>query len=224
MRKQQSDLEASYDRVAENFVGEFFGELERKPFDRLLLDEFAESVRARGTVCDIGCGPGQIARYLQERGVRMCGIDLSAEMLKFARRLNPDIPFERSDMLALPVPDDSLAGIVSFYAIIHLRREDAIRALEQMRQALRPDGQLLVSFHGGTGELHRDEWYGKPISIDITLFEKDEMSRYLAEAGFEVERIVEREPYEFEYPTRRVYAFGRKPARAPWRAREQAYV
>jgi len=214
MEEPQSELEASYDRVAENFAEEFCGELERKPFDRVLLDDFAESLRGEGRVCEIGCGPGQIARYLRDRGVEMCGIDLSREMVRFARRLSPDIPFEHGDMLKLDAPDASLAGIICFYAIIHLRREDAPRALAQMHRALRPGGRLLVSFHGGEGELHRDEWYGKQVSIDVTLFKEDEMSGYMEAAGFEVERVVGREPYEFEYPTRRLYAFARKPSRA----------
>jgi len=134
---------------------------------------------------------------------------LSPEMIKFAMRLNPNISFEQGDMLELNVPDASLAGIISFYAIIHLKREDVTRALKQMHRALEPDGRLLVSFHGGEGELHRDEWYDRPVSIDVTLFEKDEMSAYLEAAGFEIERIVEREAYDFEYPTVRLYAFAR---------------
>jgi SAM-dependent methyltransferase len=213
MEGPQSELEASYDRVAEDYAEDFRGELERKPFDRGLLDGFAESLRGAGRVCEIGCGPGQIARYLRDRGVEMCGVDLSREMVKVARRLSPDITFERGDMLKLDLPEASLAGIVCFYSIIHLRREDAPRALAQMHRALRPGGRLLVSFHGGEGELHRGEWYGKQVSVDVTLFEEEEMSGYMEAAGFEVERIAGREPYEFEYPTRRVYAFGRKPAR-----------
>ncbi len=223
MKKPQPEIEASYDHVAEKFVGEFFEELERKPFDRELLDRFAESVRAEGQVCDIGCGPGQIARYLQDRGVSMRGIDLSQEMVRWAGRLNPDISFERGDMLPPDLPDASLAGIVCFYAIIHLKREDVTRALGQMRRALQPGGRLLLSFHGGEGMLHKDEWYGEPVSIDVTLFEPEEMASYLEAAGFEVERIVEREPYEFEYPTRRVYTFGRKPSGSENRS-EQLHV
>jgi SAM-dependent methyltransferase len=214
MEEARSELESSYDRVAEDYAEDFSGELERKPFDRELLDGFADGLRGAGLVCEIGCGPGQIARYLRDRGVEICGVDLSREMVKLARRLSPDIPFEHGDMLKLNVPEASLAGIVCFYSIIHLRREDAARALAQMYRALMPGGSLLVSFHGGEGELHRGEWYGKQVSIDVTLFSKEEMSRYIEAAGFEVERIVEREPYEFEYPTRRIYAFGRKPSHA----------
>jgi ubiquinone/menaquinone biosynthesis C-methylase UbiE len=211
MREPKPNLKSSYDCVAERYATEYFDELERKPFDRELLDTFADSLRGHGLVCEIGCGPGQIARYLQDRGLEMQGIDLSHEMVKCASRLNPDISFEQGDMLALNTEDESFAGVVSFYAIIHLKREDVTRALREMRRVLIPGGKLLVSFHGGEGELHRDEWYDQPVSIDVNLFRSDEMKGYLEAAGFEVERIAEREPYEFEYPTRRMYASALKP-------------
>src|SRR5438309_9920247 len=132
MTGPQLDLESSYDRVAECYAEEYFAELERKPFDRKLLDDFARSVRGEGEVCEIGCGPGQIARYLKDRGVNMLGLDLSAEMVKCARRLNPDIPFVHGNMLTLDLPADSLGGIVSFDAIIHLKRDQMTRALKEM--------------------------------------------------------------------------------------------
>ena len=211
MSEEKSRIEASYDRVVSQFVKEFFDELARKPFDRKLLDQFAETVRGHGKVCEIGCGPGQIARYLKDQEVTMYGIDLSEEMVKRANSLNPDISFQRGDMRDLEISDASLAGIVCFYAIIHLKREDVPRALSEMHRVLKPGGRLLMSFHGGEGELHRDQWYDMPVSIDICLFEREEMAGNLEAAGFEIERIVDREPYESEYPTRRVYAFGRKP-------------
>src|SRR5580765_3905417 len=90
----QSDLQRSYDRVADQYVAHIFDELRHKPLDRQLLDRFAESVHGHGPACDMGCGPGQIARYLHERGVDVCGVDVSAGMLECARRLNPEIEFQ----------------------------------------------------------------------------------------------------------------------------------
>lgn len=58
--------------------------------------------------------------------------------------------------------------------------------------------------------MHREEWYGEAVSIDVSLFQADEMSMYLEAAGFAGIKIVERDPYEFEYPTKRVYAFASK--------------
>jgi SAM-dependent methyltransferase len=201
----KSDLQTGYDRIAENYATEFFEELKRKPFDCRLLDEFAESVRGAGVVCELGCGPGQVARYLKDRGVDMRGVDLSGEMVRVASRLNPDFPFSEGDMLALQLPDDSLAAIVLFYSIIHIKREDVTRAFQEMSRVLTHGGKLLLSFHGGEGEIHRDEWYGQPLSIDFRLFQSSEMAVYLEAAGFQEIKIVEREPYEFEHPTKRIY-------------------
>ena len=208
--KSDVQLQQSYDCVAQHYAEEYFAELARKPFDREVLDEFAASVRAQGEVCEVGCGPGQIARYLKDRAVSIHGIDLSAEMVRAASRLNPDIAFAPGDMLALDAPNDSLAGVVSFYAIIHLPRGEVTKALKEMRRVLKPGGRLLVSYHGGEGELHRDEWYGQPVSIDVTLMTTEEMLGYLIAAGFEEATIRVREPYEFEYPTQRMYVLARK--------------
>src|SRR4030095_3158718 len=96
MSNTDPDLQASYDRVAEQYAIEYFEELKRKPFDCQRLDEFAKSVKGNGEVCELGCGPGQVARYLKDRGVDMCGIDLSPEMVRVAARLNPEIRLPQS--------------------------------------------------------------------------------------------------------------------------------
>ena len=80
------EIAQSYDAVAEEYVRQIYGELQNKPLDCALLDRFAEAVREHGLVCDIGTGPGHVARYLHERGAHVCGIDLSAGMIEQARR------------------------------------------------------------------------------------------------------------------------------------------
>src|SRR2546425_12691277 len=131
MTEEKSEIEASYDRVVKRYVDEFFDELQRKPFDRELLDQFAEIVGTQGKVCEIGCGPGQIARYLQDRHVNMCGIDLSEEMVICASRLNSDIAFQRGDMRALEISDASLAGSLCVFVHIHLGTAESCRGVSE---------------------------------------------------------------------------------------------
>src|SRR5256885_10338046 len=100
----------AYDAVATEYAETFFRELERKPFDRVLLDEFAWRVAGEGPVLEVGCGPGQIARYLKDKHVDVRGLDLSEEMVRVARSLNRDIEFRQGDMLTPEEPSDSLAG------------------------------------------------------------------------------------------------------------------
>jgi len=90
------DTRASYDRVADEYVRRIFDELKHKPIDRRLLDRFAASVSEAGPACDMGCGPGHVARYLHARGVQICGVDLSTEMVEPGQVSLPFIPSSTS--------------------------------------------------------------------------------------------------------------------------------
>src|SRR5512143_1269771 len=104
-------IRASYDTVAAAYVEHIAGELAGKPLDRHLLNRFAEEVRGRGPVLDLGCGPGHVTRYLADQGVSAFGIDLSHEMVRSAARLNPGLDFRVGDLRALDLPDAQLAGL-----------------------------------------------------------------------------------------------------------------
>jgi len=209
---KQSDVAASYDRVADEYVRRIADELRHKPLDRQLLDRFATRVREAGRVCDVGCGPGHVAAHLHQRGVTMDGIDLSSEMVARARRLYPDIEFRQGDMRTLDVPDGTWAGIVAFYSIIHIPRAEVVAVLRELRRVLQPGGFLLMAFHLGDDTIHLDQWWEQPVSVDFTFFRADEMAGYLKTAGFEIEEIIERDPYpDVEHQSRRAYIFAVKP-------------
>jgi SAM-dependent methyltransferase len=207
------ELEAGYNLVAEDYAREFSDEMSKKPFDRKMLDWLTEKVKGLGTICDLGCGGGQVAGYLQSRGASVCGIDLSPEMIKQARRLNPEIAFHQGNMLALTeVADDSFGGIAAFYSIIHIQRKSLVDALREMKRVLRPRGRLLLTFHIGQKDVHIAEWWNKPVTLDFYFFETEEMKGCMTQAGFELEEVIERDPYpEIEVQTRRAYVFANKP-------------
>jgi 2-polyprenyl-3-methyl-5-hydroxy-6-metoxy-1,4-benzoquinol methylase len=89
------DTQSSYDAVASDYRQKFLHELEHKPFDCARLDEFAAQLKDK-RVWDIGCGPGQVTRYLHEQGVQATGVDLSPEMIAQANkpmRIDPTLNF-----------------------------------------------------------------------------------------------------------------------------------
>src|SRR5260370_41395236 len=110
----------SYDRVAEEYARRLFNELQQKPCDRELLNRFAAEVIGRGEVCDMGCGPGHIARYLRDAGATIFGLDLSPRMLEQARQFNADISFREGNMMSLALPNGTLAWFAAFYAIVNI--------------------------------------------------------------------------------------------------------
>ena len=214
IQKSIPDVQSGYDSIADQYARRIYDELRHKPRDRELLDRFAESVRDRGVVCDLGSGPGQVARYLQGRGIQVCGVDLSEGMLQRARQLNPGLDFHRGDMRALPFAKNAWAGIAAFYAIVNLSKSEVAQVLREMWRVLQPDGRLLLSFHLGedVAQVEDDIW-GCGVSLEFTFFRASTILEYLRDAGFQIDEVIERDPYapDVEYQSRRAYIFAHKP-------------
>ena len=212
-KRAQERLCASYDKIARQYAQSSFGELSHKPADCHLLDVFAQRV-GHGPVCDLGCGPGQVARYLRDRGLDVVGVDLSAGMVAEARRLNPDVTFLQADMRRLPVEDEAWGGIVAFYSLIHVPRTEVPAILKELHRVLKPAGQLLVAFHLGDTTVRAKDWWGIPVDMDYTSFLPEEMQAYLRDAGFSIEGWFNRQPYITptyrEAPTFRGFVIGQK--------------
>jgi len=205
-------IASQYDAVAKEYAETVIGEHEKKPKDREMLRRFLRELGGRGPVWDFGCGPGQTAGYLKNLGLEISGLDLSEKMLEQARRLHPEIPFRRGDVLELAFRNDSLAGVVAFYAFVHFTEEQVAKAFREIFRVLKPDGVFLFTYHVGGKTIRLNEFLGKKIDIDFMFFNTDFMFRCLKDSGFAAIEIVEREPYPgVEYQSRRAYGFARKP-------------
>jgi SAM-dependent methyltransferase len=200
-----SGIRKSYDAVAREYADEIYGELAGKPFDRDLLDRFAERVRGRGPVCDLGCGPAQIARYLRDRGVDAFGVDLSAGMLAQARRLNPDLQFLQASMLALGLRSETLAGVAAFYSIIHIARSKVVEALANKRAEYCNRAACFCLLFTWAGRQSSRRIVRQAGQSRYRPFTSDEMRGYFEGRGVTVEQVLERDPYspDVEYQSRR---------------------
>ena len=209
MNKEIQKTLECYDLVAIEYAKKFIDEMNEKPFDRKMLELLTEKVTNLGMICDLGCGPGNIARYLHKIKNEVCGIDLSEKMIEQARILNPAIQFNQGNMLDLKmIKENYFGGIAAFYSIIHIPKILVLKALKEFHRILKKHGTLLITFHIGNEIKHLDEWLGKKINIDVSFFQTDEMKDFLIKAGFELGYVIEREPVkEVEVETRRAYIF-----------------
>ena len=203
-------IRESYDSVARTYAAHLASELSGKPLDRHLLNRFAEEVRGRGLVADLGCGPGHVARYLHDQGVTMIGIDLSPQMIEEARRLNPELEFKVGDMRKLSLLDASFVGVIAFYSIVHLAPDELPAIMAELRRVLMPGGLILVAFHIGRDVVHVDELFGEPVNLDFRFYVPADVIDALRATGLVVIEQVEREPYPgAEFPSRRCYLLAR---------------
>lgn len=205
------DVRSAYDRLARAYAAHFGDELDHKPLDRGMLDAFCDLVRGRGRVLDLGCGPGHVAAYLAARGVDVEGVDLSPGMIDEARARNPGVAFRVGDMLALDEADGAVAGIVAFYAIVHLAPSEIDAVAREWRRVLAPGARLLMSFHVGTERVHVDELLGEPVQMDFQFHERAAVEAALERAGLTVEaRLERRGDAAVEYPSLRAYLLARR--------------
>jgi len=201
----------AYDTVAVDYAALLDDELARKPFDRALLDTFAELVRGnhRGPVADLGCGPGRVSAYLQARGLTTFGVDVSSAMIAVARRTYPGIRFSEGSMTKLGLTDGALGGIVAWYSIIHTPPAQLPAVFREFHRVLVEEGDLLLAFQVGDECVHLDHAYGHALSLDAYRLSTDLVAEQLRAAGLIVHTRMLREP-EGQEKTPQGYLFARK--------------
>jgi SAM-dependent methyltransferase len=187
--------------VAAAYEEQFLDELGTKPADRRLLAEFAAG--SAGLVVDLGCGPGQVGRFVRDLGCTVIGVDVSAAMAELASgRLDGAVV---ADLRHLPFGNGSVGGVTAFYSLIHLRRPELDPALVELGRVLVPGGRVLLAVHEGRGHLEQDAFLGHDVPFVATLFGLDEIEEAVRRAGLRVTRSVRRAPYPAEHPTVRLY-------------------
>jgi demethylmenaquinone methyltransferase/2-methoxy-6-polyprenyl-1,4-benzoquinol methylase len=91
-------------------------------------------------VLDVGCGTGDLARSLRQRGAKAIGVDLSFGMLAAARA--GGAPLVQADAVALPFKDTAVDGVVSGFAVRNFA--DLPGVFRELGRVLRPGGRLAL--------------------------------------------------------------------------------
>lgn len=201
----------AYNLVAQKYHDLFHREMEEKEYDRKLLDGFAANFGGNSLICDAGCGSsGHIGRYLFDKGIPVVGVDISDRCVELARANNPGMRFERGDIGALGFPDETFDGIIAYYSIIDTPKNCVGRIFNEFHRVLKPGGLLLVTVKAGSTEGYLNELLGIETDIYFSLFSQDEIRDYFEQAGFGIEFLEQRNPYDFEINAERIFAIGRR--------------
>jgi SAM-dependent methyltransferase len=213
MPQSPKEIQGAYDAAADTYADRFLNELEYKPRDVELLQQFVSIVGPGQRVLDLGCGPGHTTAHLSSLGLKPVGVDLSPEMIAKAASLFPTVDFTTGDFFELPDDDDSVAGLLAFYCIVHLQSVQLAPAFSEMLRVLKSGGVLLLSFHVGTDAVRVENFLNTGAMLEFFPFPVAGVQTALLAAGFSDLEIHERPPYDREYPSNRCYMFAYKPRR-----------
>jgi len=142
-----------FDNVASDYL-HFKYETSLRSIMSLRQDKILEYAAKHGSVermrvLDAGCGPGLLMVKLGERGYDVVGIDISDEMLRFARKSaakfkeGQKAKLVRGDIEAFPFGDNTFDMIVTAGVLEYLPTDG--RVLGEFRRVLKMNGLLYIA-------------------------------------------------------------------------------
>ena len=153
------------------------------------IELIAAQVRGKDiqAVLDLACGAGRHSKALCERWWTV-GLDLSAALLRIARRDDRDAPYVRADMRELPFADGSFDLVVNLFTSFGYfedDREDA-RVLACVRTAMKPGGTFVIDFFNASEVRRNLVPYDERVENGITI----EQSRVITPDDRFVEKTI----------------------------------
>ncbi|WP_306060627.1 class I SAM-dependent methyltransferase [Natronococcus wangiae] len=208
--QDRPNVQQAYDRLASGYDREG----DTKPANAYLERPATLSLLpdvTRAQVLDAGCGAGHLARELSDRGAAVVGVDVSHEMLTYARDRVPDADFLQADLGSdLPFDADTFDGVASSLAFHYVREWE--RLFRTLRRVLEPGGWVVCSVqhphadfeeYDGTRNYHEIErvsavWdsFGAEVAVPAYRRPLSEMVTPALDAGFRLDRLVESTPTE----------------------------
>jgi SAM-dependent methyltransferase len=157
---EPSELGYAYDEIVSIWDSESFDRL-----NGITQHERAISfVKNRGQALDVGCGcTGRFIELLLNNNFCPEGIDISAKMIKVARKRHPQITFYQQDICCWDIPQ-KYDFITAWDSIWHIPLNQQESVLTKLVSSLNLDGILIFSF-GGTDKEgdHTDNFMGPKV-------------------------------------------------------------
>ncbi len=174
-----------YNTIANDYALAF----KEKPEERKKILEFITSLPIKPKILDIGCGNSDYFYLFQEQGADYTGIDLSIEMIKIAKKTNPEGKFLVQDMREMDFHEKTYDGVYCFYSLIHLSDLDIRKTLKKINYISRETGKLLIGLQEGRGEVYKKSPFSNKGEMYINLFTQESITVFLNEAGYKVESV-----------------------------------
>lgn len=102
----------------------------------------ATNVGKESTILDAGCGAGWASALANQYGATVYGVDITEELLSFAKQRVPKGKFKVADIQELPYKDNMFDVVFAANSLQY--SEDRIATLQEFKRVCKPGGQIVV--------------------------------------------------------------------------------
>ncbi len=170
----------TYNEIAQEYEKEFGNDYSDTPY----IDIFLNYLDGK-KVLDIGCGVGNLTKYILDKGFNVDGIDLSEEMLNIAKSKYDDINFLQMNMKDI-ILDKKYDGIMLAYSLFHLTKQEVLEVLPKYYSLLNNNGKMLLILQSGKGEQVIDEPLKNGLKMFINYYSLEEIREVLEDNNFKI--------------------------------------
>lgn len=173
-------MKAGYNKIASEYSAIRKGDSE----DVLLLRQLVDRLPRNAFVLDAGCGSGYPVTKFLDQFFHVTGVDFSLNQLQLAKQKVPRADLVCAEIANLPFRGDAFDAVCSYYAIIHIPRNEHERVLASFLSILRPGGLALLCMGAGDLPIDTSSYHGAPMFWSH--FGRDTNLEMIRDAGLRV--------------------------------------
>ena len=142
---QSEEAAETYDRIRfDSFKGKLADKREKE-----IIGKFLKVLPEGSLVLDLACGTGRITEFLLSKGYKVCGVDISKEMLDFARKrlsgFGDLVKFRQAEAENLPFEGKIFDSATCIKLFGHIPPETRIKILQELKRAIK--GPFVVAYY-----------------------------------------------------------------------------
>ena len=149
------------------------------------LSRLTSRLKRGDHVLDVGCGAGVPVTRDLAKGFTVTGVDFSQAMIQLARCNVPDGTFIQADTMSAEFPPSRFDGVVAFYSVFHLPREEHEALFRRIHGWLKPGGYFLATLTNSSQAAYTEDGF-----FGVTMFWSnygiDEYKDKLISSGFAI--------------------------------------
>ena len=152
-------------------------------------DFFCEKIEKNDPkILEIGCGPGNITRYLLEKrpDFDLFGTDIAPNMIELAKKNNPTAVFKSMDCREIDEISTKFVAIICGFCMPYLSKTDCRKFVKDCADLLENNGIFYFSYIAGDYEKSGYEKGSTGDECYVYYHEEEYLQRYLQENNFEI--------------------------------------